>query len=87
MRTLDHTVAEPPKKTLKAVTVEACWRRGSGRAVEVRALAQSRIAINRFDQPLCNDLGIQAEEPAQFPHALAMRQADHDSLSIRRHTH
>ena len=55
--------------------------------MEVRALAQSRIAINRFDQPLCNDLGIQAEEPGQFPHALAMRQADHDSLSIRRHTH
>lgn len=51
------------------------------------ALAKCRIAINRFDQPLSNRFGIQAEEPGEFTHALAVSQPYDDSAPIRWHPH
>ena len=88
-RTLDHTVAEPPKKTLKLAAIEACRyvRLKLGGAVQIRALAKCRIAINRFDQPLSNRFGIQTEEPREFAHAFAVGQTDDDCTSIRWHPH
>jgi hypothetical protein len=82
-------VAEPPKKTLKPAVVEACGyaRPESGRAVQVRALAKRRVAINRLDQPLSNRFGIQAEESGEFPHTFAVGQANDDGASIRWHPH
>jgi hypothetical protein len=59
----------------------------SGRAVQIRALAKCRIAINCFDQTLSNRFGIQAEEPSEFPHAFAVSKPDDDGASIRRHPH
>jgi hypothetical protein len=82
-------VAEPPKKTLNLTAIEACCyaRLKLGRAVQIRALAKCRIAINRFDQSLSNDFGIQAEEPAEFPHAFAVGQTNDDGTSIGWHPH
>ena len=88
-RTLDHTVAEPPKKTLKLAAIEACRyvRLKLGGAVQIRALAKCRIAINRFDQPLSNNFGVQAEEAGKFPHAFAVGQTNDDGTSIEWHPH
>lgn len=55
--------------------------------MQIRALAQRRIAINCFDQPFSDGFGIQAEESGQFPHAFAMRQPDDDGAPIRWHSH
>jgi hypothetical protein len=63
------------------------FQRPSGRAVQKRALAKCRIAINRFDQPLSDGFGIQAEESGEFTHAFAVRQPDDDSAPIRWHPH
>jgi hypothetical protein len=53
--------------------------------VKKRALAQSRITINRLDKTLSNRFGIQAEEPGELPHAFPMRQADDDGAPIGWH--
>lgn len=57
------------------------------RAMQIRALAQGRIAIDRFDQTFGDGLGIQAKEPGELPNSLAMRQPDDDRASIRWHSH
>jgi hypothetical protein len=67
------------------VAIEACFyvRLNLCGAVQMRAPAKCRVAINRFDQSLSNRFGIQAEEAGEFPHAFAVGQTDDDCASIR----
>jgi hypothetical protein len=59
----------------------------SGCAVQKRALAKCRIAVNRLDQTISKSFSVQSEEPGKFPHAFAMGQPDDDGASIRWHSH
>ena len=55
--------------------------------MQIRALAQRRITINRIYQALGDGFGIQAEKLGKLPHAFTMRQADDDSTPIGWHPH
>lgn len=55
--------------------------------MQIRALAQRRIAIDRFDQAVSDRLGVEAEEPGKLPHAFAVSKPDDDRTSIRWHPH
>lgn len=59
----------------------------SGRVMQIRALAQRRIAIDRLDQTLSDGFGIQTEEPGELPHAFTVGQADDDGAPIGGYQH
>jgi hypothetical protein len=61
--------------------------RRSRSVVQKRAAPQRRIPLDRLNQSLSNRVGIQAEEPGQFPHSFAMRQPDLDRASVGRDSH